>query len=342
LALAFALLALAACSPKPPAETNAQRPAGLQDRFYPPRSWTTARLGALDAPPLRYGVASPTTAIWADVLILPDVGEPAEAWFETANALVAQGYNVWILDLPGPGGSTRSTNPETPQKAPALDPSVVAVNQFVSEIVRPRAPLILLSEGVGAQIGLQAMRMGLPVAGAVLAQPALDDRPVPLPVSPAFARSFGRLLFKLGLGGIGLPGKPPASGGDPERDAAAEAWMRANPQLRPPRPSWAWVAAAQSGAAAARDPAALRRIAPPTTLLGGAEAQAACRAMPKCNYIALPAGPVQRGRDAVRRPWLQAVEAMLKARTEGHAVGAPPVGVKRKQGSRSDIQDEVA
>jgi lysophospholipase len=342
LALAFALLALAACSPKPPADSETTRPPGLQDRFYPPRSWTSAKFGVLYGPPLRYGVASPSTAIRADILILPDTGEPAEAWFETVNALAAQGYNVWILDLPGPDGSTRTMRPDTPQEVPALGPRIVAVNQFASEVIRPRAPLILIGEGVGAQIGLQAMRLGLPVAGAVLARPALNDRPVPLPVSPAFAHSLGRLLFPLGLGGVRLPGKAPAPNGDAERDAAAEAWMRANPQLRPGRPSWAWVAAAQSEAAAARDPAGLGRIAAPTTLLGGAEAQAACRAMPKCDYIPLPDGPVQRGRDAVRRPWMAAVEAMIKARTEGRAVGAPPVGVKRKQGSRPQDQDEVA
>lgn len=323
-----AVLSLAACSKAPAPPIDTMPPPGLAERFYPPRGWAWSRLEVAGAPPLRYGVGSPTTAIRADILILPNAGEPVEAWFETANTLVSQGYNVWALDLAGQGGSGRFPLAEPWLHAPSLDPDVAAVKKLVAEVIRPRAPLIVLGEGLGGQIALRALEEGLPAAGAVLARPAVGLTPFPLPVSPGMGGKLGQGLNRIKLGFFPIPGKDQPESGDFQRERAAFAWTRSNPALAVGRPTWGWLAAYQASAMRARNAAAQERIKAPLTVLGDGPTVAACQA-PGCEYVRLPPGPVQLGRDAVRKPWLDAVDRMIKARTDGLTVAAPPVAVKK-------------
>ena len=112
-----AALGLSACGSPPPA-AQAGMPAGLESRFYAPPGWTWGQVAAVDGPTLRYGVASPRYAARAQVLILPDGAEPAEAWFETAQALIDRRYIVWTLDWSGlgeDGGSLWRTRRAHPQ-----------------------------------------------------------------------------------------------------------------------------------------------------------------------------------------------------------------------------------
>src|SRR3569832_916048 len=92
--LILLLLALGACRPgdDPRAPfTDSRIPPGLEHRFYPPQGWTWGLLKIGTAPPVRYGVAAPASTARSQVLILPGYGEPAEAWFEIANELIAHG-----------------------------------------------------------------------------------------------------------------------------------------------------------------------------------------------------------------------------------------------------------
>src|SRR5262249_31672451 len=88
---------------------DSRPPPGLAERFYPPEDWAWGFLQVGDAPAQRYGVAAPPVTPRADVLILPDYGESAETWFETARDLTASGYVVWVLEGVGQGGSGRLT-----------------------------------------------------------------------------------------------------------------------------------------------------------------------------------------------------------------------------------------
>src|ERR1700722_13846 len=86
---------------------DSRPPPDFAERFYPPESWAWGELQPDGGSIQRYGVSAPAVVARADVLILPDYGESAETWFETARDLNAAGYAVWVLEGVGQGGSGR-------------------------------------------------------------------------------------------------------------------------------------------------------------------------------------------------------------------------------------------
>lgn len=159
LAASFLLL-LAACNRGPEAERSAE-PLAL--RFTAPDGWTWGLVQPKGEKALRYGVGSPPRVPLATVVIVPPVGEPSEAWFETARDLISDGANVWLLDR-SPGG---------------IDADVAALRGLVSAVVRPddRGPLILLGQGDGAVTALAAVKGGLPADGLILSAPDAQAGP---------------------------------------------------------------------------------------------------------------------------------------------------------------------
>ena len=330
-ALGWAFLGLTACGRAPPAPTETRIPPGLEERFYPPPGWTW---GALDAggAHLRYGVAPPTKAVRAEVLILPDAGEPAEAWFETADNLIARNYGVWVLDLAGQGGSARSPVMGERLQAASLDGDVAAVGAMVNQVVRPRsrAPLILVGDGLGAQLALRALAAPPPgVTGAVLGAPALSDRPDRLP-GPLGTLS-AQVAQRIGLGVLFADGQHDWRGSTARPQArgdVAGAWMQTNPQLRAGGASLSWTAAFDRSAAAARDPALLHAVKTPVLMAADpadTAAHDACAALPACRFVGVKAGSPHLAPDAAREPWLAATTAFIQERAQGHAVAAAPV-----------------
>ncbi len=107
----------------------------MAERFYPPENWAWGLIEVGDAPAQRYGVAAPAVTARADVLILPDAGETAETWFETARDLTASGYAVWVLEgCAGQGGSgpasaaaATSASRREELRAPTTSPAVRAM-----------------------------------------------------------------------------------------------------------------------------------------------------------------------------------------------------------------------
>ena len=150
----LSLLALAGCKPSEPAP-DASIPVGLATRFYPPQGWTWGRVAVEGGPSLRYGVASPVVAPKAQVLILPDQGEPAEAWFETAHALLSRRYGVWVVDWSGLGVAN-SRFWTTARGHGSADLVAPAVEVMASQVIRAGQPLIVLASGSGAEPALRA------------------------------------------------------------------------------------------------------------------------------------------------------------------------------------------
>lgn len=323
---AAALLAVAGCGrAPPPVQAESRIPAGLETRFYPPPGWAWGWLDVSGAPPVRYGVAAPSRAARAQVVILVDAGEPAEAWFETAAELVARNAIVWILDRPGQGGSGRWPRAEGRVHTPSMALDLAALRAMLAEAVRPDRgpPVILVGDGLGAQLALRGLAAGLPgVAGAVLGDPMLTARAAALP-GPGEGALAADWLARLGLGRIPAPGAQawpdlPAPGRG--RPAVAQAWMRANPGLRIGGPTLGWIAAYNRSAAAARDPQALAKIAAPVVILArprvAGEGRAACRAIPACRFEALGVeGPAPHlAADPVRGRWLTQTADFIEAR----------------------------
>src|SRR5260221_3170734 len=130
--------------PSPFAESRT--PAGLAERFYPPEGWGWGFIQVGDAPVQRYGVAAPGVVARAHILILPDYGETAETWFETARDLNARGFAVWVLEGVGQGGSGRLVGQRDLGHVASFAPDVAAVKAMARVVIRPdaRTPLIVL------------------------------------------------------------------------------------------------------------------------------------------------------------------------------------------------------
>ncbi|MGA0600436.1 serine aminopeptidase domain-containing protein [Caulobacter sp. KR2-114] len=313
------LLLLAACTgrdaARPCAETRT--PPTLGARFYPPEGWGWGLIQLGDAPPQRYGVGAPATAMRAQVLILPDYGESAETWFETAADLNARGYGVWVLDGSGQGGSGRLTGPRDLGYLRSFNPDAAAVRAIIATVIRPPkdTPLFILGEGVGAMVAVRAGERPLAAQGMILSSPALDERP------GGAMTDFEVLLGgrRRALGGHAWrrdAGDPFTWGGthDPWRGRAPRLWQAANPDLRVGDPSVAWVSAYNLSARLARDD--LKSLQAPTLVLEPAKGARGCRDLPHCEaHVLADAGPMlELERDAVRQAWLADIDAFIRAR----------------------------
>lgn len=309
------------------AYVQSRPPATLGARFYPPEGWGWGLLRLGDAPPQRYGVSAPPTVMRAQVLILPDYGESAETWFETASDLNGLGYAVWVLDGAGQGGSARLTDPRDLGYARSFNPDAAAVRAMINTVIRPtaNAPLFILGEGVGGMVAIRAGERPLGARGLILSNPALDDR-------PGGAMTDVEVL---------LGGKRRAEGGKPWRrdgpDAFATAgthdpwrgrtthlWQVANPDLRIGAPSVAWVSAFNLSAGLARGD--LKDQQTPALVLEPAAGAHGCRGLPHCEaHVLAGAGPMlELERDAVRRAWLTDLDAFMRAQLAPPAPPPPP------------------
>lgn len=326
---------LAACERRPAEPADTIIPAGLQQQFYPPASWAWGRLDVEGAPPLRYGVGNPARAIRGQVIVLPDATEPAEAWFETAQDLVDRNYVVWVLDLAGQGGSARWWATQGFAYTPSMDLDLAALRALTARMVRPGdAPVVLMGDGLGAQLAMRALAEGLPgVHGAVLGDPALKPRGAAVP-GPVDGQIAAEWIAKVGLGRAPAPGEHAWSQDDAQgrgRWAVGQQWMRGNPELRLGGASLGWIAAYNRSAQSARDPAMLGRITVPVLMFARpgvrTEAQAACAAMKACTFEPLAVeGPAPHlAADAVRSRWLERTAAFLAARGKGYVAAAAPV-----------------
>lgn len=327
-ALAFALLALAACGRQDARApfVDTELPASLSPRFYPPEGWTWGLVKVGDAPAQRYGVSAPRLAPRASILILTGYDDPAGAWFETITALNRRGYVVWLLERAGQGGSARLSRRRDLGHAESFEPDAAAVRAMVQTIIRPRdgMPLVLLGQDVGALVALRAVQSGSPVAGLILSAPTIEAR------SGAVTAGEARLARRLGLGWLRAPGQggwrpegPKGEAGrlsrDPTRLAMRLAWPQANPKLRMGGPSLGWRAAAFDAADAAR--AAARRTATPTLIImAGADAvsdnagsRRLCAAMPACREITIAAAwrDLPREADPARNVWLDSIDGFM-------------------------------
>ena len=245
-----ALLLVAACGRDDRAASiETTPPPGLAERFAPPEGWAWGELEVGNAPIQRYGVAAATGVAKAQLLILPDYGESAETWFETARQLAAAGETVWVLEGVGQGGSGRLTARRDLGELTSFDADVAGADAMIDVVIRPTAqrPLLLMGQGVGAVVAARVAetRADQPGAGpATLILSAPDCRR---------AQPAGALVF-IGLGQFRAPGGDAWRRAGPDdfaarrthdafRGAVTDAWQLANPDLRLGGPSLDYQAA---------------------------------------------------------------------------------------------------
>jgi lysophospholipase len=257
-------------------------PPDLAQRFLKPAGFSFA---SLETPrgDLRVGYARPAYAPRGTIIILPGLSEFIEKYYETARNILDQNYAVIILDWAGQGCSPRSIQ-KLPQRRhiTSLDPDVADVERlFNSGLIGTfNGPFHILAHSMGGLITLlTATKTGfnLPITSAVITSPLLGipqfSGPLSLITKP--------LLFTLNLiapdsyvpGGHDWHEKhrsPPGAAiftSDPERDAMATAWFKANPCLQVGSATNGWLSAVLKSVAEFTDPDRTRLLRIPTLIL---------------------------------------------------------------------------
>lgn len=330
LVLAASLFLLAACGGGDGRAVfvESRIPPALSPRFWPPEGWAWGVIAVGEAPAQRYGVSSTAGAPAANILILAGYGESAEAWFETARDLNARGYGVWVLERTGQGGSARHVLPRDLGHAPDFEGDIAAVKALARMIrqASPETPLVVLGHSVGGLVALAAAEGGLPADSLILSAPAFAEGAAP---SWLVKAGLGRLPARWGEGWTreGPDGRAQGLTTDRWRGAVVRAWQTANPDLRMGGQSLGWRAAFAETSEAIGP--GLKGIETPTLLLSAgddrhadAAAQArVCKAMARCRLHPLAGArhALHLERDAIRSPWLAAVDAFVRGRIAARA-----------------------
>ena len=296
---------------------ESRTPPDLAARFFMPEGWGWGYVQVGSNPPQRYGVATTWRAPRATVVILPDTGECAEAWFETANDLTRRSYSVWVLDRASECGSGRPGAPRDRVHIKSFEPDLSAVKALLRIVVRPNGdtPIILLGQGHGAILALRSVESGLKVDGLVLTSPT----------TPALEpwRPWSRETpdaFKAG------------KTHDPWRGHVTQAWMTANPDLRSSGPSHDWLNQAKTLNDVARKSA--KGLGKATLIISPGPARPEdldlCGAIGTCSLTPIKGAGTSLSleADAWRTPWIDAVVQFIAAmadaaRRVGKDRGAP-------------------
>jgi len=239
------------------------------------------------------------------VIILPDTGECAEAWFETASDLTRRSYSVWVLDRASECGSGRTAKPGDRVHVKSFDPDLAAVKALLRIVVRPNGetPVILLGQGHGAILALRSVQNGLNVDGLVLSSPSA---PPPKPWR-TWTRD-GPDAFQAG------------KTHDPWRGHVTHAWMTANPDLRGSGVSRDWLEQAKSLEDKARRSAS--GLGKTTLILSSGPAAPEdldlCGAIGTCSLVPIPGArpALSLEADTWRGPWLEALGTFIAAKSE--------------------------
>ncbi|MCC7265923.1 MAG: alpha/beta hydrolase [Caulobacteraceae bacterium] len=326
----IAALALAGCSQESSREPFAESrtPPGLAERVAPPEGWAWGFLQVGEAPVQRYGVAAPPGAPRGEILILPDPGDSAEMWFETARDLGLRGHTVWVLEAPGQGGSGRYGLSGPPRGA-AGEEAVRGVRAMLDGVIRPESrPVAVLADRRAAAVALAALA-GRPAAGLILSAPAPEGE--------------GGLAGRLGIGGEGWSRRTPDDVADKlthdaARGGVRNAWKLANPDLRRP--------AAPLTLAQAPSPSAGAGV---LVLTGDEAQQAQALCAGQCRLVRLPGAwpALHLEADAARARWLDEIDRFVRERRDHAALQSfsspsPPDSVAARQATGEETPQDAA
>ena len=284
----FVLLA-AACDKVDKAEafTDPRLPPGLETRFWPPEGWAWGLIQVKgEDDPIRYGVAAPNGEARADVIILTSHGESAEMWFETANALIARGYAVWVLEGSGEGGSGRNHANRALGHVESFDADIRALPALDRLVVRPRRSVVVIASGTAAFPAMAAVQRGYQPDLLILSGP-----------------------FEPRTEGWKRP--EPGDRLTPRRRALA-GWAVANPDLRMGGVSRRWLSEHRKLKGAVTAAEAQKGVRAPVVVVSQPTGTLRCGDIPACREVATAGTEAYLFEaDSIRNQWLGTIFSSL-------------------------------
>ncbi len=171
------------------------------DRFFEPKGWEENSFTNADGRNIRFGHAKPEGESRGTVVITTGYADFIEPYFETIHEYLERGYEVWMMDWAGHGGSDKQKS--AAEKTHLIEDHVRDLHQFRHDIVKTaeKKPVFMSTHSMGAQIGLQYMAAHKDDFDfAVLAAPLIDFR------VKGFARALLKTAFSSAVG-LGMGNK---------------------------------------------------------------------------------------------------------------------------------------
>lgn len=284
---------------------------------------------------IRYGHVKADGESKGTIVMLPGFRESIEKYFETVQDMKSQGYDVWLMDWRGQGGSQRYLQ-DNPQKMhhEGYDEQIETLHQFTQNVVdrSPSGPMLLMAHSMGGHIGLRYLKEHDGVFDrAVLTAPMVDINTGTLP------KPLARQMAKFAKAGNYLDKYIPGGGDWAEEKNAFKdnnktsdeprfkLWMdtlRADPSLKTGDPTYGWVYHTFQSIDILGQEDYLKSIKTPILMqISGREnvvdrhaQERAASLLPDCRRVDIADAQheIWHEADNLRKPWLATVTGFLE------------------------------
>ena len=307
-------------------------------RFFEPDTWQEGSFTNRQGKTIRFGHATPEGAVKGTVVMTTGYADFIESYFETVHEYLDRGYQVYMMDWAGHGGSEKVKAADVKsgaQKKPAiLDDHIADLWQFRTTVVKPAAdkPVFLSTHSMGGQVALHTLKNHPEgVDGAILATPLVDVKVKGL--QKTFLAAAMRAAVKLGLGGTVLEGgrqkavrkitraRRERKKDNPVRMGLHKAFMLRARDLRAEDPTIAYADNIYRATAALNAPGVLEKIKTPVlfgiagrdNMIDNDTIRHAAKMMPQARVCDLPdaSHAFWIERDDLRNNWWGAIDTFL-------------------------------
>ena len=223
----------------------------LPENFKEPDGFKWGHFKNAQNADVRYGIAKAEGDSKGTVIIGPGFRENIEKYFEVTRDMQKRGFDVYLMDWRGQGGSERYIKGSQKAHHEGYDEQIETLHHFTQNVVDPAAkkPLILMGHSMGAHIGLRYLKEHEGVFdSAILSSPMIDivtaGLPKPLARQMAKFAKAGNYLEKYIPGGtdwIEELFEDNKKTSDADRFAAEQEILRNNPDLQIGQPTYGWV-----------------------------------------------------------------------------------------------------
>lgn len=200
---------------------------------------------------IRYGHVAPEGEPRGRMVILPGFRESIEKYFEVVNEMAAKGFEVWVMDWRGQGGSERYIKGSLKAHHEGYDEQIDTLHEFTQKVLpQDGAPLFMVAHSMGAHIGMRYLKEHEGVFdSALLTSPMIDivtaGLPKPLARQMAKFAKAGHYLEKYIPGGTDREARDAFEGNNRTSDIvrfeATNDVVENNPKLRIGDPTYGWI-----------------------------------------------------------------------------------------------------
>lgn len=303
----------------------------------PPNGFKWGNFANAKGADIRYGHVKAEGESKGTIVLLTGFRESIEKYFEVAEEMKQRGFDVWLMDWRGQGGSERYIK-DAPQKMhhEGYDEQIETLHQFTQTIVdkAPTGPMVMMAHSMGGHIGLRYLKEHPGVFdSAILTAPMLDvtTGSVPKPLSRQMAKfaKAGNYLDKYIPGGGDWSEERAAfkdnnKTADEHRFKSMQDIVRADPSLKTGDPTYGWLYHTFQSIDILTQEDYLKEIKTPIlmqtsgrdTIVDRPAQERAAGLLPHCRRVDIPEAQheIWHETDALRGPWLAEADSFLKER----------------------------